>query len=70
MRYIMEQATLVNQYLEKHQPWRLAKDPQTLPEVQPICTLSLNAFRLLMTYLKPVLPTMAHAVETLLNIPL
>lgn len=67
IRQIMEAASLVNQYIDTHKPWMLAKDPDRLLEVQSICTMGLNLFRLLMTYLKPVLPHMALASEHFLN---
>jgi methionyl-tRNA synthetase len=37
--------------------------------VQDVCSVGINLFRVLMTYLQPVLPHMASAVETFLNIP-
>ena len=67
IRKIMDAADQVNQYIDTNKPWVLAKDPERLQEVQAICTMGLNLFRLLMTYLKPVLPQMAHAVEQFLN---
>ena len=67
IRQIMEAADLVNQYIDNNKPWALAKDPERLNDVQAICTMGLNLFRILMTYLKPVLPQMALAVEVFLN---
>lgn len=69
IRQIMEAADRVNQYIDANKPWILAKEESSLPEVQAICTQGLNLFRLLITYLKPVLPTMAEAVEQFLNCP-
>lgn len=66
-RLIMEGADIVNQYIDAEKPWVVAKNPDTLPQVQMICTMGLNLFRILMAYLKPVLPKMAEAVETFLN---
>lgn len=67
IRQIMEAADQVNQYIDANKPWVLAKEPERLPEVQAICTMALNLFRVLMTYLKPVLPQMAIAAEQFLN---
>lgn len=67
LRTIMECADRVNQYIDAEKPWVLAKDPATLPQVQLICTVGLNVFRVLMTYLKPVLPQMAAKVEGFLG---
>jgi len=36
-------------------------------EVQDICSLGINLFRVLLTYLKPVLPAMAAEGEAFLN---
>ncbi len=67
IRQIMEAADEVNQYIDAHKPWVLAKDPNQLQEVQMISTMGLNLFRVLITYLKPVLPQMAQASERFLN---
>jgi methionyl-tRNA synthetase len=58
MREIMTLADRANQYIDERKPWVLAKDPQTAAEVQAVCTQGLNLFRVLMTYLAPVLPVM------------
>ena len=67
IREIMQAADWVNQYIDAQKPWVLAKDPSNLSQVQLVCTMGLNLFRLLMTYLKPVLPAMAEKVEQFLN---
>ncbi|MDP3562309.1 MAG: methionine--tRNA ligase [Legionellaceae bacterium] len=67
IRHIMDCADRVNQYIDAEKPWILAKDESTLPKVQAVCTMGLNLFRVLMTYLKPVLPVMASNSETFLN---
>lgn len=69
IRHIMECADQVNQYIDNKKPWLLAKEESKLPEVQAICTMGLNLFRIIMAYLKPVLPTMAKATEAFLNCP-
>ena len=69
MREIMLLADQTNQYIDAMKPWVLAKSSDTLPDVQAICSLGLNVFRVLMIYLKPVLPKTAKAVEAFLNIP-
>lgn len=67
IRQIMDCADKVNQYIDTKKPWVLAKDETRLAEVQAICTMGLNLFRVLMTYLKPVLPIMANESEQFLN---
>jgi len=67
IRQIMECADKINQYIDTKKPWLLAKDNARLSEVQSICTMGLNLFRILITYLKPVLPRMAEQSEAFLN---
>lgn len=67
IRLIMECADKVNQYIDLHKPWVLAKEESRLAEVQDICSMGINLFRILITYLKPVLPMMAEAAERFLN---
>lgn len=67
IRQIMASADEVNQYIDTHKPWVLAKAPERSAEVQAICTMGLNLFRVLITWLKPVLPQMAQDSETFLN---
>lgn len=56
MRLIMSYADRANEYVQHHAPWVLNKDPDQQQQVQAICTQSLNLFRVLMTWLHPVLP--------------
>lgn len=67
-RLIMSLADKVNAYIDEHKPWHLAKDPATLPQVHRVCSLGLNLFKLLIAYLKPILPSTAARVEKFLNI--
>ena len=67
MREIMALADAANEYIAAREPWRLAKQPERAAEVQEICSLGINLFRLLMVYLKPVLPDMAARAERFLN---
>jgi methionyl-tRNA synthetase len=69
MREIMEAADTANAYIAQHAPWDLAKDPQNNALLEEVCTVSLNVFRLLTLYLKPVLPKLAESVEQFLRIP-
>jgi len=69
MREIMALADRANQYIDEKKPWVLAKQPAAESEVQAVCSMGLNLFRLLMIYLKPVLPGIAGQVEGFLQIP-
>jgi methionyl-tRNA synthetase len=68
IREIMALADLANQYVDQQKPWELAKNPATLAQVQGVCTMGINCFRLLSLYLKPVLPQLVANVEAFLNI--
>ena len=61
IREIMELADRANRYVDQHKPWALAKDPARADEVRAIATQGVNLFRVLMSYLAPVLPRMAQA---------
>lgn len=67
IRNIMACSDRVNQYIDMQKPWLLAKDPEQLSQVQAVCTMGINLFRILITYLKPVLPSMAKVSEHFLN---
>ncbi len=68
IRQIMALADVANQYIDEKKPWALSKDVSKLAEVQEICTVGLNLFRVLAIYLKPVLPRTVKQVEAFLNI--
>jgi methionyl-tRNA synthetase len=67
MREIMELADRANRYVDQHKPWTLAKDPARAEDVRAIATQGLNLFRVLMSYLAPVLPHMAQAAAAFLG---
>ena len=67
IREIMALADAANEYIAAQEPWKLNKDPDQKQKVQDICSLGINMFRVILTYLKPVLPSMTAAGETFLN---
>ncbi|MEH6393888.1 methionine--tRNA ligase [Pseudoalteromonas sp.] len=67
IREIMALADKANQFIDTAAPWVLIKDEAKQEEAHQVCSLGLNLFRVLMTYLKPVLPGMAANVEDFLN---
>ncbi len=69
MREIMALADRANQYIDERKPWVLAKQSGQDEQVQAVCSMGLNLFRLLLIYLKPVLPQVAAQVEAFLQIP-
>jgi len=68
MRDIIALADRANQYIDDKKPWVMAKDPEQVADVQAVCSVGINLFRALMTYLKPVLPGMAERAEAFLQI--
>ena len=67
MREVMALADAANEYIAAKEPWKLAKQEGKAEQVLSICSMGINMFRALMTYLKPVLPAMAEQAETFLN---
>ena len=69
LRDIMALADKVNEYVDQHKPWDLAKKEGADAALQDVCSTCIEAFRLLTIYLKPVLPALAKHVEDFLQIP-
>ena len=67
VREIMALADKANVYIDNNKPWVLIKEQGREAEVQAICTQGINLFRVLMTYLKPILPQTALKSEAFLN---
>ncbi len=68
LRRVMALADQINQYVDKNQPWVLAKAAEQTELLHYVCTVLINAFRLLTIYLKPVLPKLAQRAEEFLNV--
>ncbi|WP_431064045.1 methionine--tRNA ligase [Methylotuvimicrobium sp.] len=68
MREIMALADRANQYIDEKKPWLIAKEEGRDEELHEICSMGINLFRLLIVYLKPVVPAMAHQAEIFLNL--
>ncbi|MBT7313591.1 MAG: methionine--tRNA ligase [Halieaceae bacterium] len=66
MREVIALADRANQYIDDKKPWVMAKDEAQASAVQEVCSVGINLFRVLATYLKPVLPTMAQKSEAFL----
>jgi methionyl-tRNA synthetase len=60
IREIIALADRANQYIDEKKPWVLAKQEGAENEVHAVCSVGINLFRVLMVYLKPVLPAMAE----------
>src|SRR5699024_4644259 len=70
IRRIMALADEANVYINEHEPWKLAKQEGREDEVVAICTQAINLFRLLMTWLSPVIPLTAEKAAVFLDAPL
>lgn len=68
MRDIMALADKANQYIDEMKPWALAKEEGKEQQVHDIYSMGINLFRVLIIYLKPVLPRTVEQAETFLNI--
>ena len=68
VRQIMALADQANQYIDAQKPWVLVKDAGKTQQVQDVCSVGLNLYRVLLCYLKPVLPKLALESEQFLNI--
>ncbi len=68
LREIMLLADRVNEYVDANKPWELAKQEGSDARLQEVCTVCIEAFRLLSIYLKPVLPAVASHVEAFLKV--
>ncbi|OAI02296.1 methionine--tRNA ligase [Methylomonas methanica] len=69
MREIMALADKANQYIDEKKPWLIAKEEGKDAELHAVCSMGVNLFRLLVVYLRPVIPTLASNAESFLNIP-
>ena len=68
LRSVMELADKVNAFVDENKPWEIAKDPEREADLQRVCSVTLEAFRALSLYLKPVLPKVVEGVETFLSL--
>ena len=68
LREIMLLADRVNEYVDQNKPWELAKKEGMEGRLHDVCTVCIEAFRLLTVYLKPVLPALAAQVEGFLHV--
>ncbi|MBU3630644.1 methionine--tRNA ligase [Polynucleobacter sp. AP-Melu-500A-A1] len=66
LRLIMELADKVNGFVDENKPWEIAKDLVREADLQRVCSITLEAFRMLSLYLKPVIPQVAVGVEEFL----
>ena len=67
VREITGLADLANQYIAKHEPWKLAKNPDKSSQLHLVCSQAIEMFRILQIFLKPILPNSAAKAEEFLD---
>ncbi|VAX08287.1 Methionyl-tRNA synthetase [hydrothermal vent metagenome] len=68
VREIMALADRANQYIDEKKPWVIAKEDGREQELQDICSMGINLFRLLIGYLRPILPATTEQSEAFLQV--
>jgi methionyl-tRNA synthetase len=68
LREVMLLADRVNEYVDQNKPWDLAKKEGQEAVLHDVCSVCIEAFRVLTIYLKPVLPALAVQVEAFLKV--
>jgi methionyl-tRNA synthetase len=67
IRRIMALADEANRYIDDEKPWQKIKQEGMEDHVQAVCTQGINLFRVLITYLAPVLPFTSDKASTFLG---
>ncbi len=67
IREIMALADKANRYVDDKAPWVIAKQEGADAQLQEVCSVGINLFRVLMAYLKPVMPLLAERAEAFLG---
>ena len=67
IRKIMKLADQANRYIDEEKPWVQIKEEGRESHVQAVCTQGINLFKVLITYLAPVLPFTAERAEAFLG---
>ena len=67
IREIMALTDKANKYIDEKAPWVIAKEEGKEAELQAVCSMGIELFRVLMAYLKPVLPKLAERAEIFLQ---
>ncbi len=68
VREIMALADRANQYIDEKKPWVMAKEEGKDQELHDVCSMGINLFRVLMGYLRPILPATTEKSEAFLQI--
>ena len=68
VRMIMGLADKANQFIDFHKPWSLAKEEGQEAKAHQVCSQGINMFKVLVSYLKPIIPQLAEKAQEFLNI--
>ncbi len=68
VREIMALADRANQYIDEKKPWVIAKEESRDQVLHEVCSMGINLFRLLIGYLRPILPVTAEKSEAFLQV--
>ena len=69
-RLVMSHVEVINEYVNKREPWILAKQDsqqQINSDLHEVCSTALQAFRLISIYLAPVFPGLVIKIESFFN---
>jgi len=69
LRLVMQYADRINQFIDEHKPWELAKSDEQRARLHAVCSIGMAGFYRLTIFLKPVLPAVAQAVEKFFGTP-
>ncbi len=67
IREIMTLCDKANKYVDDKAPWVIAKQEGSDKQLQGVCSMGIELFRVLIGYLKPVLPALAARSESFLQ---
>ncbi|WP_342752723.1 methionine--tRNA ligase [Pasteurella multocida] len=67
VREVMQLADKANKYIDDKAPWVMAKEEGREAELQAVCSMALQLFRVLAIYLKPVIPQIIARAEAFLQ---
>ncbi|QJC32717.1 methionine--tRNA ligase [Enterobacteriaceae endosymbiont of Donacia semicuprea] len=67
IKQILILSDIANCYIDKYKPWLLIKNNSKKKDVQDICSMGINMFRIIMTYIKPIMPILSKKTEFFLK---
>ena len=63
VREIMRLADKTNRFIDEKKPWILIKDGKKRSEVHEVCSIGLDMFKIMIIFLKPIIPLLAEKAE-------